>query len=453
MNESELLTRARCREIFGSVEGVARSLGVNQVEVLLGAESEALTRFANSEIHQNVACENRHASIRAVIDQRTARVTTNRLDPDSLAAAVERAVSIARSSEPDDDLLPLYDGAGPAPAADRYCVDTARMTPAGRAQAVGAAIRVVEGASQSAAGAYATGETVEAVLNSAGVFDYHAESDAVFSITATATDSSGWAKASATRRSEFEPEALALAAVEKARRSANPRVVEPGACTVILEPAAVLDLVGQIFGDFSGTALEDQRSCLNERMGRPLFGANITIWDDVYHGLQNGAPFDGEGVPRQRLTLVEGGVPRQLAYGRGAARRQGVPPTGHGYPVPTEIGEAPGNIVIAGGDANIASMIASTAHGVLVTRLWYIRETDPYEKIMTGMTRDGTFLVERGEVVCGIRNLRFNESVIRMLRNVESLSAPVRASGEEAFDMVVPAMKVADFHFTEVTRF
>jgi predicted Zn-dependent protease len=142
-----------------------------------------------------------------------------------------------------------------------------------------------------------------------------------------------------------------------------------------------------------------------------------------------------------------------VAYARSSAHRAGAEPTGHGFPLPNEIGEAPLNIVIGGGDTSVDRMIASVGYGILVTRLWYIREVDPYEKIMTGMTRDGTFLIEDGRVVAGLRNFRFNQSIVELLNNVEALSPAVRASGEESFDMVVPAMQLRDFHFTEVTRF
>jgi PmbA protein len=208
-----------------------------------------------------------------------------------------------------------------------------------------------------------------------------------------------------------------------------------------------------MFTDFSGTAIRDGRSFLNDRIGRKLFGENITVHDDVRHPLQAGAAFDAEGVPRQRLTLVEAGVVREVAYCRQAAAIAGVAATGHGFPLPNETGEAPMNIVIAGGNTSVDEMVAATERGILVTRLWYIREVDPYEKIFTGMTRDGTFLVEGGKVVAGIRNFRFNVGLMEMLSNVESLSPTVRASGEETFDMVVPAMKVRGFNFTEVTRF
>ena len=147
------------------------------------------------------------------------------------------------------------------------------------------------------------------------------------------------------------------------------------------------------------------------------------------------------------------GVVKEIAYSRQTAAQAGVAPTGHGFPLPNELGEAPMNIVTAGGDSSVEEMVASTERGILVTRLWYIREVDPYQKVFTGMTRDGTFLVEAGRIAAGLRNFRFNQSLMEMLSNVEALSHPVRASGEESPDLVVPAMKIRDFHFTEVTRF
>ncbi len=193
---------------------------------------------------------------------------------------------------------------------------------------------------------------------------------------------------------------------------------------MILEPAAVLDLVGFLFYDFAATAVEDQRSCFNNRMGKKIFGDNITICDDVYHPLQSGAPFDGEGVPRQKVLLVDRGVPKNLVYARATAKSMKAKPTGHGLPLPNEWGEAPLNLVFAGGTTSTEEMIASTERGILVTRLWYIREVDPYEKILTGMTRDGTFLVENGKVSGAVKNFRFNQSIIEMLASVERWARP-----------------------------
>ncbi|PYU06098.1 MAG: peptidase C69, partial [Acidobacteria bacterium] len=286
-----------------------------------------------------------------------------------------------------------------------------------------------------------------------GLFAAYRQTRAEFSVTMQEEGATSWAKANSASVAGFNSLELAQRASDKAHRSTGPRELEPGRYTVILEPAAVLDLVGFLFYDFAATALEDKRSCLNGRMGKRVFGKNITILDDVYNPLQLGAPFDGEGLPRQRVLLVDSGVPKNLVYSRYAARRARKKPTGHGFPLPNEYGEAPMNLVFSGGKASFDQMICSTERGLLATRLWYIREVDPYEKVLTGMTRDGLFLVEKGRVTTAVRNFRFNQSILEMLRNVELLGPAVRATGEEAFEMVVPAMKIGDFRFTEVTKF
>ena len=280
-----------------------------------------------------------------------------------------------------------------------------------------------------------------------------------------ASDSSGWQKANSPNVGNLDPLALAETAARKAVNSAHPQEISAGKYTVILEPAAVLDIVGFMFWDYSGVAILDQRSFLTGRIGTKLFGDNITIWDDVMHPLQTGSPFDGEGVQRQQVELVKDGVVKRVVYARATAERMKhsefrdkagpIEATGHGFALPNEMGEMPLNIVFAPVDnpQTVEQMIASTERGVLVTRLWYIREVEPFEKMLTGMTRDGTFLVENGRVRGGVRNFRFNESLIHMLSNVEAMSKPVRACGEESFDMVVPAMKVKEFNFTEVTKF
>ncbi|MGH9670350.1 MAG: TldD/PmbA family protein, partial [Terriglobales bacterium] len=339
--------------------------------------------------------------------------------------------------------------------------------PEERAEAVR---RIAEAASRNkltAAGIYSTSQSAEAILNSRGLFQFHQQTSSEISITMLGGDSSGWQKANSPDARKLDPAALAETAARKARDSAAPREIPPGKYTVILEPAAVLDLVGFMFWDFGGMALLDQRSFLNDRVGKRIFGDNIAIWDDVTHPLQSGAPFDGEGVRRQRVKLVENGVVKKLVYARGTAARMKqsefagqvgeLAATGHGFPLPNEMGEAPMNVVFEGGPAaerkTLEQMIASTERGVLVTRLWYIREVDPYEKILTGTTRDGTFYIEGGRLQHGIRNFRFNQSLLHLLSNVAEMGEPVRASGEESFDMVVPPMKVREFNFTEVTKF
>jgi len=424
----------------------------DETEVAVDCGADALTRFANNTIHQNVAEEFLTISVRTVFDGRTARATTNKTDDESLRRAVAASSRLARCQPRNPELLPMP---GPLKYASvmRYFEATAGATPEERAGIVAAVCEAAQKAGQTSAGIFATGAMQTALANSKGLFIAHRQTRAEFSITMMGGDSSGWAKANAPDISALDPAALAESAARKAALSHAPRELEPGRYTVILEPAAVLDLVGFLFYDFAGTAVLDRRSCLNERMGQQLFGKNIHLWDDVYHPLQTGVPFDGEGHPRQKVRLVAGGVAKNLVYSRGTAKKMKAKPTGHVFALPNEYGEAPMNLVLEGGKASLDQMIASTDRGILVTRVWYVREVDPYEKVLTGMTRDGTFLVEGGRIVGGIRNFRFNQSMIELLSNVETLGESVRAAGEESFEMVVPAMKVRDFHFTELTKF
>jgi PmbA protein len=291
------------------------------------------------------------------------------------------------------------------------------------------------------------------LANSRGLSAAYRETQAEFSITMQQGGAASWAKANVANIRSLDPLALAGTASDKAKAAQNPIELPHGKYTVILEPAAVLDLLGFLYYDFAATAVADQRSCFAGRMGKPLFGKNIHIFDDVYHPEQLGAAFDGEGIPRQRVVLVENGVPTNLVYSRRSAKKAHRKPTGHGLALPNEYGEAPINLVIQGGTVSLPEMIATTDRALLLTRLWYIRETEPFEKVMTGMTRDGLFLVEGGKITQSVRNFRFNQSIIEMLRNVLALGPSHRSSGEESFEMVVPAMKVAHFHFTEATKF
>ena len=423
-----------------------------ETEVEVGAVTDALTRFANNTIHQNVAEQVLAVSVRTVLDGRTARATTNKTDDDSLRRVVETSKSLARSQPRNPDLLPMP-GPQKYTKAMRYFENTAYATPADRARAVARVTEMAEKNKQTAAGIFSTGVTQTAIANTRGLFASHRQTRAEFSITILESDSSGWAKANSPDLARIDPAAMARSASEKSAASRNPSEAAPGRWTVILEPSAVLDLVGFLFYDFAGTAMLDQRSCFTKRMGKRVFGENIMLHDDAYHPLQSGAPFDGEGIPRQKILLLDKGVPTNLVYSRSTAKKMKARPTGHGFPLPNEMGEAPMNLVFSGGESSVEEMVRTTGRGILVTRLWYIREVDPYEKVLTGMTRDGTFLVQDGRVAGGIRNFRFNQGILELLSNVEMMGPAVRAAGEESFEMVVPPMKIRNFHFTEVTKF
>jgi PmbA protein len=464
-----MLTESQAGDLFERI----RKLSIaDEVEAHFSGGRFALTRFANNTIHQNVAEENCTVSVRTVLGGRTARASTNRFGSESFREVVKASESLAKVQHPDSDLLPMPDAREAQANADigtltpsRFFQSTSGITPELRAEGVRKIVAVAEKHNLTTAGVFSSSKSIEGIFNSRGLARWHTQTSAEVSITMLAADSSGWQKINSSDVNNLNPEELAEIAAKKALDSAHPREIPAGKYTVILEPSAALDIVGFMFWDFSGMAILDQRSFLTGRIGTKLFGDNITIYDDVAHPLQTGSPFDGEGVRRQKVGLVENGVVKRVVYARATADKMKrsdhgakvgpVEATGHGFALPNEMGEMPQNVVFApaSNPQTVEQMIASTERGILVTRLWYIREVEPFEKMLTGMTRDGTFLIENGRVQGGVRNFRFNESLIHMLSSVEAMSTPVRSSGDESFDMVVPAMKIRDFNFTEVTKF
>jgi predicted Zn-dependent protease len=443
------LTRQRADELF---DKVLKYSTAEETEATISSTSYALTRFANNTIHQNVAEETASLSVRVVSEGRMARAATNKFDEASIRQLCEDALVLARLQPSDPSLLPM-----PGPqtyrALDRFYSATAQLTPQTRAEMVAKVVERAEKDGLTAAGIFSIGASAFALFNSRGMKAFHEETMSEFSVTMMSDSSSGWAKKTAPNWLELEPPELAERAAQKALASREPREVDPGRYTVILEPSAMLDLLGFMILDFSGLAVHEQRSCLTGRVGQKVFGENINFRDDVFHPLQTGAPFDGEGIPRQRVPLVDKGEVKNLVYSRQTAHKVGAQPTGHGLPLPNEYAEAPLNIVMDGDRSSVDDMIKSTERGLLVTRFWYIREVDPYKKILTGMTRDGTFWIEDGQVKQGVRNLRFNQSLVDMLGQVEMMSPPQRTAGEESFEMVVPAAKIREFNFASTTKY
>jgi len=381
-----------------------------------------------------------------------ARASTNKFDEESIRQTCEGVLALARLQPPDPELLPM-----PGPqtyrAVNRFFHETAELSPAARAATIVSVIKRAEKSRLTAAGIFSSGTSAYGLFNSRGLSAFHEETLAEFSVTMLGREGSGWAKKTSPYWPEVEPQELAERAAQKALHSKNPQEIAPGKYAVILEPAAVLDLLGFLVLDFSGLAVHEQRSCLTGRVGEKVFGDNISLRDDVFHPSQTGAPFDGEGIPRQRVAIVKRGVVKSLVYARQTAHKMHKQPTGHGFPLPNELGEAPLNIVMEGERSSLEDMVKSTPKGLLVTRFWYIREVDPYQKILTGMTRDGTFWIEDGQVRHAVKNLRFNQSILEMLRQVEMLGQPQRTAGEESFEMVVPAMKIQEFNFSSMTKY
>ena len=308
----------------------------------------------------------------------------------------------------------------------------------------------------NAAGALTTASTALAVADSHGLFAYHPATYANFTCTVRAPDSSGWVDRHRRDWRELDAAALGEVAIRKAELSRDPGEVAPGRYTVVLEPSAVAELVAFLAWLGLGAQSEQEgRSFLSGRMGQSITGAGVTLVDDAFDPRSFGRPFDHEGTPRRRVTLIENGTARAVVHDRRTALKAGVESTGHACPPPAVEGPIPYDLVLATGTHALEELIASTERGVLVTRFWYNRVVDARRTLITGMTRDGTFLIEEGRLTRGLRNLRFNESVLEVLARAEAFG---RDAEPTQFDyvgncVVAPALKVGEFQFTGVTRF
>lgn len=450
-----MITRKRCEQIVNLVVAYAGNR-VRGVEVQISGVDMATARFANSEMTQHVAGPSVSISIGVQLAGRTGTFSGDDLSARGLRRLVDQAIEYAKGLPYDGTTLKLIQ---PSEVTEENALEVARFDPkmAGvdekaRVKMVQAVFDVARRYRMKAAGIYETTQMFFCYGNSNGVFRYSEQTGVESSITMQSSTSSGWQKGYGPTLKSVDPVAIATRAAQIAARSRNPVYVRPGDWTVILEPSAVLDLMGFLWEDLGGTGHWDETSCFAGKVGKRVLGKNITIRDDVYHPLQIGFTFDDEGMNRKVVPLVENGVIRKPVKSRRSVKHLGGSPSGHGYGLPAGEGEAALNLVVDGGDSTLEQMIANTKRGLLMTRVWYVRDVDPNTKLLTGMTRDGTFLIENGKVVRGVKNMRFNQSVIQMLRNVVEIGQPVLAAGEETGPAVVPAMKVEGFRFSSKTK-
>jgi predicted Zn-dependent protease len=448
-----MLTEGEAKSVLKSA---LEHTDADEAEASLGGGSFSLTRFANNTIHQNVSEERYELSVRVTYGARTARATTSSLEAAAIAGAVQRAQEMAKRSSPLEDLLPMAEGAG-TPSKECYSPATADAAAETRAAMAGAVIERCRKKGLSAAGIVATGEgafaeygelTPFAVMNTKSLFLYHKLTQAQFSTTVHAEGSSGWAAATSSDVGDIDAPGLAEVAVEKALMGVNPKPLEPGRYDVVLEPEAVSNLLWFLCEGFGALAVKEGRSFLTDKLGDKIVGEDICLSDDVYHPLHVGVPFDWEGVEKRRVRLIEDGVARAVVHDRMTAKGEGVESTGHGLPVPNTEGPLASHLVMKGGEKKLEDLIASVERGVLVTRFWYTRVVDPIKVIITGMTRDGTFLIEKGKISFPLINMRFNESVLNMLGAVEGMTGQAIATG-----LVVPGLKARGFAFSSGTSF
>jgi PmbA protein len=414
-------------------------------EAIVTSDHRSLTRFTHEFIHQNVDIENIAIRVRAIVDGRTGVASTNASSDGAIDAVVKRAREIAAFAPRQDD-PPVLAGhtAVSAPAA-AYADATASATPGERAQ-VAAAIFTQAAANDCWCSGYVT------IATTAGADASFDGTECGANVKMTAGDSTGFAERYATDARVLDGDALGARAAQKARASADPVSVAPGEWTVILEPPAFGELVMFLGSHFSAQSYDEGSSFLSGRLGETVMGAGVTIRDDYAHPLHPDAPFDWEGTPKQRVALIEGGVARTVLTDSAWARKLDRPNTGHGLPAPNAQGPYPLDLVVDAGRDSLDDLIAGTKRGLLVTRLWYVRIVDQRKTILTGMTRDGTFLIENGKLTRGVRNLRFNQSLVDAL-GACTLSNDQHRTGGYSYALVAPAVKFDRFTFASTTDY
>lgn len=430
---------------------VERAIGASRadaIRVTLDSGYSTNIRFAANTVTTAGAIEDASLTVMSSFGARHAAVSTNDLSPGGVAQAVANSERLARLAPEDPEAMPELEPQVYR-SSEAFFPSVADLTAEARAAGALDVLRIARAAADLvAAGFLITQSRATAIGNSRGLFGYHPYTNANFTLTVRTADGtgSGWTGAESNDWTGIDFEQLAHRAVDKARASRNPVAIEPGRYTVIMEPQAVGDLVTLIAFYADARSADEGRSPFvkpggGNRMGERIIDPRLSLVSDPSDPQLRAQPFDGDGLPLGRQVWIENGVLRQLYYSRFWARKQGKTATG-----------APTSIKLTGGNSSVDEMIRSTDRGILVTRLWYLREVDPRTILYTGLTRDGTFLVENGRVTRSIKNFRFNDSPLFMLNNVEALGAPVRVAGTEAGGPVaVPAVKARDFTFTSLS--
>jgi PmbA protein len=456
----------------------ALRIGATEAEVLVMAGDGSLTRFANNEIHQNVAERSVTVNLRYVVGKRIAVVSTGKLDAEGLRTLVHRAAAIARSCEelPDWAGLPGPGGIATAPVialgtesrgaatseAARSVVEPSRIgwadgtalaTPEFRADGVRAVIAAAEALGVTAYGSFSTDTEALAVANSAGIRAAEQRTSAqLLTVHMSPDGGTGYAEMTSRDATTIDAAAIGREAAAKARASDHPVSIPAGDYPVVLEEYAVVDITDQLgYVGLNGLAVAEERSFFEP--GRRIGSDLITIVDDGSDPAGLPMAYDYEGVRKQRVPLVEAGVCRAVVYDSQTGARAGHPSTGHGLPAPNPWGPFPLNAVMAAGDVSREELIGGLDRGLLVTRFHYTNVVHPKLAIITGMTRDGTFLVEGGRIVGPVRNLRYTQSYLDALAGVSAVSRDRKTVRGMLGAAVVPALRIDGWTFTGVTEF
>ncbi len=440
------LSRAQAQAL---ADRVLKMSTADQTRVMIVSGWSGNTRFADANITTSGGVDDTTVTVTATIGRRRASATTNVLDDDSLRRAVDLAARLAKLAPEDPELMPEL---GPQTYASipAYVEQTAGLDPEARATAVQRAVSSA-GAAGKAAGEIFTAGYLEAnvraltIATSAGLFAYHRTTDADFSMTARTPDGtgSGWSRAGARDAGRIDPASLGRIAAQKAVASRNPQAIEPGLYTAVLEPQAVADLVPLLAGALNARTADEGRSPFSRpgggtRIGEKIVDERVTLYSDPADPALLGVPFDNEGLPIGRMVWIEKGVLRNLVYNRFWAQKQGKQPTGN---------PGGGGLAMVGGTRSTEELIAGCARGLLVTHCFYIRSLDPRTVLFTGLTRDGTFLIENGRVTRALKNFRWNESPLLMLNRLEDIGR----SEPTAAGLLMPSLRIDKFDFSSLS--
>lgn len=450
-----MLERGQAQELSHQI---LKRCGKNQAELFLFHKEQSLTRFANNSIHQNVAEHNLTIYLRLLLDRRHGTASTNRVEPAALDELVSRARANAAANPEDPDFFGLAESAKYS-TIDTFDQTTANYSPVLRAEQVGIVCRLAHDKGLNASGAFSTGVNGTSYANSQGLFAYHIITEADFQTVVMSDDSSGRAQVSGWKSEEINPEAVGGEAIRKAEQGHNPKHVEPGEFAVILDPYVTDDLLDNLNRNgMGGRTVLDGRSWMTDRIGEQIMSPQVSIWDDGMNPDGMPIPFDSEGVPKQKVDIVTQGVASNPVYDRYTAGKAGSNSTGHALPpyfpaFMNTYGPIGLNLFMQPGEASLEEMIRSTKKGLYITRFWYTRLVHPRDCIVTGMTRDGVFMVENGEIVYPVKNLRFTQSYVEALAKVETIGRETRLLKSEygIYAKCVPALKLNGFNFTGVT--
>ena len=452
-----MLTQPEARRLIDRITALVRATKGAEAMVAVRGSREGNTRFAVNEITSSGDVDRLAITLTVQLGQRSASATTNQQDDRSIDDLVGGALRMARLAPENPEQMPLLGRQSYTPAKAAADPATAKLTPDVRAKAAAAALTAAGDAKVVIAGFVGHGNHGLALGTTEGLSAYHAWTTCGFSCTARTPDAtgSGWAGAGGNRMADLDAAALAKVAVDKATASAAPRKLEPGRYTVILEPAAVASLLAFLANSFDARRADEGRSFFSKRHpGDRLFPDTITLRSDPTDAGLASAPFDGEGFPLAATRWIDKGVLTGLPYSRFWAKKQGKPATGRLGGGGGRGGDGGGAVgwALDGGSATRDELIKGVQRGVLITRFWYLRALDPQTVLVTGLTRDGTFLIENGAIARPVNNFRFNESPVQMLARCDGLGATAIPSGVEGGAMRVPALRSHDFNLASISE-